>query len=182
MEVWKKYKDYNIEVSNTGKVRTTERDVLYKDGRRHHYDSKELKQHIIRQYYYVTLSIDGKSKNFRVNRLVAECFIENPYNLPIVNHKDENKLNNSADNLEWCTASYNNTYNDSHLKRGVNLQNKRSKKVYQYSLDGTLIKIWPSIREIRRVKGYDNGQISKCCNNKLKNNISYGYIWKYSID
>jgi hypothetical protein len=99
-----------------------------------------------------------------------------------VNHKDENKLNNSADNLEWCTASYNNTYNDSHLKRGVNLQNKRSKKVYQYSLDGTLIKIWPSIREIRRVKGYDNGQISKCCNNKLKNNISYGYIWKYSID
>jgi hypothetical protein len=51
----------------------------------------------------VSLSKDGKAKPFRVHRLVAVAFIPNPDNLPIINHKDENKLNNNADNLEWCT-------------------------------------------------------------------------------
>lgn len=49
--------------------------------------------------------------------MVARAFVDNPEGLTIVNHKDENKLNNSANNLEWCTSYYNNTYNDVHLKR-----------------------------------------------------------------
>lgn len=47
---------------------------------------------------------------FYVHRLVAIHFINNPQNFPYVNHKDENKSNNSADNLEWCTARYNINY------------------------------------------------------------------------
>ncbi len=58
-------------------------------------------------YYIVNLSIDGKCKTFQVHRLVALTFIENPNNLPIINHKDGNKLNNSIENLEWCTYSDN---------------------------------------------------------------------------
>lgn len=42
-------------------------------------------------------------RSLSVHRLVAEAFIPNPMSLPIVNHKDENKVNNSVDNLEWCT-------------------------------------------------------------------------------
>ena len=45
-----------------------------------------------------------------IHRLIAEAFIPNPNNLPVVNHKDENKLNSSIDNLEWCTYEYNRNY------------------------------------------------------------------------
>lgn len=58
-------------------------------------------------YQYVQLHNDNGWKQFSVHRLVAETFIENPNNFPIVNHKDSDKHNNFVDNLEWCTHSYN---------------------------------------------------------------------------
>lgn len=61
-------------------------------------------------YEAVTLSKDGVSKSYSVHRLVAQAFIPNPGNLPEVNHKDENTLNNRVDNLEWCTRQYNIEY------------------------------------------------------------------------
>lgn len=58
-------------------------------------------------YRMVRLTINGKSKGFSIHRLVAQAFLENPNDLPIVNHKDGNKLNNRVDNLEWVTQSEN---------------------------------------------------------------------------
>ena len=58
-------------------------------------------------YYQVSFRINGKKKYVRVHRLIAEAYIPNPLNYKQVNHKDGNKLNNSIDNLEWCTNSYN---------------------------------------------------------------------------
>lgn len=63
-------------------------------------------------YAQVGLFYRGKLKLRRVHRLVAEYFIDNPHNLPEVNHIDENKLNNDVSNLEWCTVSYNRKYGD----------------------------------------------------------------------
>lgn len=69
---------------------------------------KPLIGHIDRcGYREVLLSENGKTIQCRVHRLIAETFIPNPTNLPCVNHKDGNKLNNSVDNLEWCTHSEN---------------------------------------------------------------------------
>ena len=61
-------------------------------------------------YMKVRLYKDGKIYKPYIHRLVAEAFIPNPDNLPQVNHKNENKLDNSVDNLEWCSHKDNNRY------------------------------------------------------------------------
>ena len=73
-------------------------------------------------YLMVDLKRNGKRKHARIHRLVAEAFIPNPYNLPEVNHKDENKHNNSFKNLEWCTSSYNKTYGTGRIKRSLKMK------------------------------------------------------------
>ena len=142
LEIWKQYKHFPFEVSTLGRVRTVKRVIRYKDGRVYNYPGKIIKQFLTREYSYVTISLHTKSHNFRVNRLVAETFLSNPDNLPQVNHIDENKLNNRVENLEWCTAKYNNNYG-THTKKIVEklTNGPLAKKVYQYDLCGNLIKV-----------------------------------------
>lgn len=61
-------------------------------------------------YKYVVFSVNGIRKTLKVHRLVATAFCPNPHNYPVVNHKNENKLDNNFQNLEWCTIKYNNNY------------------------------------------------------------------------
>lgn len=56
-------------------------------------------------YYYVDLRKDGKDRKSRVHRLVAEAFIDNPEDKPIVHHRDTNRRNNKASNLQWMTEA-----------------------------------------------------------------------------
>ena len=81
---------------------------------------KYLKTHIGRGGYLGVVLTDSNHKQHHeyVHILLAKTFIDNPLNFPIINHKDENKLNNSLDNLEWCSYQYNNTYNNIHKIRG----------------------------------------------------------------
>ena len=98
MEKWKHIAGYEglYLVSNLGRVRNAE---------------KVLKPTLnSKGYERVGLHKNGRLKTVYVHRLVAEAFVPNPEKLPQVNHKDENKRNNHADNLEWCTPLYNNTY------------------------------------------------------------------------
>ena len=71
---------------------------------------RELSQRKDRYGYPKVTFNAGKLETATVHRLVAEAFIPNPDSLPCINHKDENKENNSVDNLEWCTVAYNNRY------------------------------------------------------------------------
>lgn len=80
-------------------------------------------------YYIVGLMKDNKVSYPRLHRLVALTFIPNPNNYPQVNHKDENKANNAADNLEWCTCKYNNNYGT----RNERIQNTRIKNILNTS-------------------------------------------------
>lgn len=72
--------------------------------------NKILKKSIFKDgYYHVTLPMGkrGQVKSIRIHKAIAETFIPNPLNLPIVNHIDENKLNCNIDNLEWVTSQEN---------------------------------------------------------------------------
>lgn len=119
-------------------------------------------------------------KSYYVHRLVAEAFISNPNNLPQVNHKDENKKNNSVDNLEWCDAKYNSNYGTK-IERFIekNTNGKKSKKVYQYTIDGELVNEWKSTMDVQRTLGYKNSCISSCCRKTKYNHTYKGFVWSY---
>lgn len=93
---------------------------------------KIIKQSMRGNYLYVALYKEGKRKQENVHRLVAMTFIPNPEELPCVNHKDENKLNNNVNNLEWCTAKYNNNYGQHQRERVAVLQTS----IDMFSLSG----------------------------------------------
>ncbi len=81
-------------------------------------------------YEYVHLcNGKGKTKLFRVHRLVAETFIPNPNNLPEVNHKDGDKLNNNVKNLEWCTNLENMRHSVETGLRNIKGENNPSAKL-----------------------------------------------------
>lgn len=114
MEEWKPIVCYEekYQISNYGQVKSLNYRGSGKD--------KILKlQKDTYGYSKVILYKNGKAKTRMVHRLVAEAFIPNPNNLPQINHKDEDKSNNCVDNLEWCSAKYNNSYG-SRKKKSVN--------------------------------------------------------------
>lgn len=93
--MWKKYLDYNLEANEKGQVRNAK--------------TKKLRKPTIMQngYKVVGLRFNKQQKVLYVHRIVAELFLENPNDYKCVNHIDNNKLNNSIDNLEWCTYKHN---------------------------------------------------------------------------
>lgn len=158
-EEWKTIKEFpNYKVSNYGRVFSK-----YKNG---------LLKQFNDAYGYFQVNLNRHSK--KVHRLVAEAFIPNPNHLSEINHKDENKHNNKVSNLEWCTSKYNMNYGNV-LKRSVLSQrNHNTWKIYQYDLQGNLVKIWNSAREADR-SGFNRRSIYRCCNGQTK--TFKGYQW-----
>ena len=137
------------------------------------------KQRVLRQrinkrgYVHVNLSKDGKIKTFRVHSLVAKHFVPNPRELTEINHKDEDKLNNRADNLEWCTRSYNVNYGKRTDKHRASI----IKNVVQYDKNGEFITTYDSLTQASQAVGATVSNIAACC--KGKRHCARGYIWKY---
>lgn len=175
-EIWKDIKGYEglYQVSNLGNVKS----LNY---------GRTCKERILipckkpNGYLNVELSKNCICKKFYVHRLVAKAFIENPDNLPQVNHIDENKLNNRVDNLEWCSYEYNNNYG-THNERMLKTRKLRNSKnaerpVLQFTKDCKFVNEYPSIREAARCTGINHSHICSCCKGLLK--TAGGYIWKY---
>lgn len=184
-EIWVDVKDYVglYQVSNLGRVKSLDR-YVNGNGMMQLKKGKLLKLQVSKSgYLYVCLCNNGKEKLCRVNRLVAEAFLPNPDNLPQVNHKDEDKTNNSVDNLEWCDNKYNINYGTCIERRSKKMSdillNRKdlSKSVLQYTIDGEFIAEYKSTMDVKRKLGFDSGNISKCCNGKQK--TYKGFIWKY---
>ena len=140
IEEWKDIKGYEgiYKISNLGKI------VRIKEGQEH-----LMKIWNNGRYMEVRLSKNGKATHFTLHRLLAIHFIPNPNNLPSVNHKDENKLNNSINNLEWCTYAYNTNYGSGICKRVQSRMLSGLGKHPIAVLDETSddIVVYPSIRD-----------------------------------
>ena len=109
-ETWKDIDGYEglYQISNLGRVKSLNKVIIKKNGVHHPFKEKILSHEVNNKgYITTTLCKNTKIKVFLVHRLVAKAFIPNPNNLSQVNHKDGNKENNHANNLEWCTQSIN---------------------------------------------------------------------------
>ena len=171
-EQWKSLNNYGglIEVSTFGRVRRVQ-------GK-----ANVLKPRLDKGgYLYVHIRISelGINKMVKVHRLVAEAFIPNPDNLPIINHKNEIKTDNRIENLEWCTHKYNVNYGTGLERRAYNSRNQphRSCPILQYSLNGEFIQEFPSFKEVQRYLGKSYRNIWDVCNGKKDS--AYGYKWSY---
>jgi len=176
MEKWKDIKGYEgiYQVSDKGNVKSLERIVTEKNGK-----TKKLKERTLKPvinnngYCELILHKNKKYKHYRVHRLVAEAFIENPNNYPIINHKDGNRRNNIKENIEWCTYKYNYNYDKKEKPCWY-----KGKRIDQYDENMEYIKTYNSLYEIEKEYNVSRTAIRFCCLGK--NKTCRGYIWRYA--
>ena len=199
IEIWKDIPDYEglYQVSTLGNVKSLKRgkERLLKPSKTNN------------GYMFVTLYKNTKHKIFKVHRLVAMTFLENPNNLSCVNHKDENKDNNHVDNLEFCTHEYNNNYGTrnervskkmkgkkcsdetkqkmSEANKGKKCSDETKQKmsetkripILQYTLIGEFIREWDSATQASEELGISKGNITAVCKGKRK--TCAVFVWRY---
>ena len=137
-------------------------------------------------YRTVALTRNGKTEQQYIHRIVAEAYIQNPQNLPWINHKDEDKANNFVGNLEWCTPLYNNTYNEKNIKhsekiKGRSFTDEHKERIRQSNLgkhgqqrkvicvdDGT---VFGSYNEAGKHYGISPMTVKSCCERKSKGKV-----------
>lgn len=138
---------------------------------------RELKQVYDKSCGYMIVTLckgNGQGRqNKRVHRLMMEAFVPNPHNYSQINHKDGNKLNNSLDNLEWCTPKYNSQHS---WALGIS-KPTNEKVVVQLDDNFNSIAEYPSLHEAGRQTGIVWQNISKVCLG-LRTKAG-GFRWKY---
>lgn len=150
-EIWKDVVGYEglYFVSNMGNLKN-------KNG-------QPIKSQVVKRpntnYERVSLYKDGKYQSFGVHRLVAMAFTPNPNGYPIVNHKDENGMNNSVDNLEWCTLTYNVNYGTARQRQREKLIGVKHTEQHKRKISDSLYDFYSNENDIgRKVVCLENGE------------------------
>lgn len=183
MEIWKDIEGYEglYQVSNYGRVKSLERDKI--GGNQFGKCIMHLKEKIMKSHnngqgrFQIDLTnSDGTKDSPLVHVLVAKTFIPNPNGYTNIHHIDENPTNNFVENLMWMDESEH---------KAMHARKRFSKKVYQYTIGGELVKIWNSVSECDR-NGFNKAAVAKCCNGgffykgKWMQCKTYkGYKWSY---
>ena len=147
----------NYTISETGEIRNSK--------------GKVIKGEISNNGYRRVSLSNGelKHKKMSVHRLVAETYISNPNNYPEVNHRNENKLDNDVENLEWCTTLDNLLHS--------NVINKASEAKFTKVRCITTGKIYNSVKDAAKDLGLHHSNIVACCNGRR---LSCGGLrWEY---
>jgi hypothetical protein len=192
MEVWADIEGFEgyYQVSNLGNIRSLDRTIIQSNGQVRHFNGRVLKQKLDRYGYAVVMlrkRTEGVRKSATVHRLVAEAFIPNPDNKPTVNHKNGNKADNSAQNLEWSTRQENTAHairtgliDIEHFRKDITrlANEKRKKRVMQIS-NGNVVAVYDSVPEAAETMKIKYPQVIRdCCRGRRK--AAYGYQWKYA--
>ena len=161
MEEWRPVPGYEqfYEVSNMGQVKSLR--------------SGKLRKPVPCKgngYLMMFLCGEHEKKCVSVHRIVESAFCYKPEGCDHVNHKNEEKHDNRADNLEWVTKAYNNTYNGK--------DQRCCKPVYQLNEDGEIIKVWESARKASRALGIEYKNISTVCRGLRPR--AGGYKWRFA--
>jgi len=119
-------------------------------------------------------NVEGYKTSVMIHRLVAEAFIPNPDNKPQVNHKDGNKRNNHATNLEWVTNTENHTHK---IENGLSPETHMPKRVGKYDKKGNLLETFDSIYSAAQSVGVTQYGVSRVVNGLRK--TCKGFVWKY---
>lgn len=182
-EMWKDIKGYEgiYQINNKCCVRS-----LYNYKRN---GTNILKPKVKHGYYQIGLRKNNIRKWYQLHRLLAEAFIPDKSNFKSmpdedrskidldslqINHKDENKLNNAIENLEWCTVAYNNCYG-SRLEK---VKKKTSKSVIKYDKHGNFLEEYPSVSEASRQNNVVASSIVRVCKGDFKQLKGYIYAYK----
>lgn len=175
-EIWNPVKGYEglYEVSNYGRVKRVAHSYISKRGITEQLKERALKNHKYPNgYEYVVLSKNTEVHTRLVHRLVADAFIPNPNNYPVVDHINAKQNDNRACNLRWCTPSMNSrnplTYQKQFTSHGT--------EVDMLSLSGEYIRSFVTISQAAREMGVSFSAISKCVTGE--SNTSAGYKWRY---
>lgn len=168
MEEWKEVYGFDIlyEISNLGHVRT--KYVKNRGYTSEYHDCKPLDNG--HGYLRFNWTSNGKHRTVYVHRLVAEYFIDNPNGYPEVNHIDENKTNNTLNNLEWCDRQYNNSYGTKNIRAA-----KKTRRKIRCNETGI---VYDSLKAASEDMEICKTAISNCLNNRSKS--SCGYTWSYA--
>lgn len=154
MELWKTIKGFEkYEVSNTGKVRNAK--------------TKKIINPYVSKEGFFTINIynnDKKRERKFIHRLVAETFLTDFETWQVVEHKDQNKLNNNVNNLEWVNKGNSISFNKGVHKRAI----KRRKPLNMYDLEGNLIKRFESVKQAAQELALNENSISLCARGIVK--------------
>ena len=201
-EIWKNIVGYedSYEISNFGRIRSKERIIISKDGRKRFLPENILnigeRKHL---YKNVCLYKNGLGERFSIHRLVATHFIPNPKNLPYIDHIDGNPSNNHVSNLRWVTQKENmnnpvtkkkcseRVYTDDRNVKILETRRKnglinKEKEVHQFSLTGEYLQSFKSISEACRITGINNSSIANVCRRGRGGKSAGGFLWSFSKD
>ena len=201
-EEWRDVVGYEgkYKISNMGRLFLC---GVYRDGRRYKPHIKKTSLDVGGYEYAHLTDFDGNVKTYKIHRLVAMAFIENPNKFPCIDHIDCNRTNNKANNLRW--ASYEMNANNPITRERLSIASKKYscqdhvrekrrrdafkpqnilarrqkiiRSVCQYSKDGVFIKEFDSITNAALSVNGKSTSITRVC--KGRRPTAYGYIWKY---